>query len=244
MLVRYKQILFTFILFLMGLGEVSGQVSQKLAYIDMNYILSELPEYQEAESELNKKIALWNEALSQLKSEIESMKIQLAEDRILLTDELLQLREDEIVIKEMEYKKIELSFFGPQGSLFKLRAQLVAPIQDQVYNAIQEIAKRGKYDFVIDKSSDLILLYSNKKYDISAQVVKNILQTEKQEEVEAARLERNSTNETVDPAIEQRQKALEAQRAAKLKAKAERDSILRVRKEARLKALQKNDSIN
>jgi len=244
MLFSYKQLILPLFLFQFGIWGVIGQVSQKLAYIDMNYILSELPDYQTAESELNQKVALWNEALSQLKSEIESMKIQLAEDRILLTDELLQLREDEIVIKEMEYKKIELSFFGPQGSLFTLRAQLVAPIQDQVYNAIQEIAKRGKYDFVIDKSSDLILLYSNKKYDISAQVVKNILQTEKQQEVETARLERNTSNETVDPAIEERQKLLEAQRAAKLKAKAERDSILRVRKEARLKALQKNDSIN
>ena len=221
-----------------------GQNAQKLAYIDMNAILKEIPDYNTAQAELNRKVSLWNEALVQLESEIETMKIELAEDKILLTKEMLQYREDAIVIKEMEFKKIEMSFFGPQGSLFTLRQQLVAPIQDQVYNAIQEIAKRGKYDFVLDKSSDLIMLYSNKKYDISAQVVQSILKNEKQEALNQRKKDREEAVQTVDPNIQKRQEAIEAQREARLKAKAQRDSILRSRKEERLKALKNRDSIN
>lgn len=223
---------------------ISGQNSQKLAYIDMNAILKEIPDYNTAQVELNRKVLLWNEALVQLESEIETMKIELAEDKILLTKEMLQYREDAIVIKEMEFKKIEMSFFGPQGSLFTLRQQLVAPIQDQVYNAIQEIAKRGKYDFVIDKSSDLIMLYSNKKYDISAQVVQSILKNEKQEALNQRKKDREEAIQTVDPNIQKRQEAIDAQREARLKAKAQRDSILKSRKEERLKALKNRDSIN
>jgi Skp family chaperone for outer membrane proteins len=178
---KYKLIFFGFLLCSLSLW---AQKSQKLAYVDMDYILEKIPDYKKAEDNLNKKIGAWTRSLSDLKGEIQQLKSDLSEEKPLLTEVLIEQKEDEILLKELEYKNIELAYFGPRGALFRLRAQLVAPIQDNIYNSIQEIAKKGNYDLVIDKSSELILLYSNKKYDISPQVLRNVLQSEKQRELE------------------------------------------------------------
>ena len=90
---------------------IYGQKTQKLAYVDMNYILKEIPDYQSAQLELDQKVILWNTALSQLKGEIDQMKLELEQQRILLTETLIENKEDEIYLKELEYKKIELFFF-------------------------------------------------------------------------------------------------------------------------------------
>jgi Skp family chaperone for outer membrane proteins len=241
----YKLIFFGFMLCSLSMW---GQKSQKLAYVDMNYILEEIPDYKKAEDNLNKKIGAWTRSLSELKGEIQQLKSDLSQEKPLLTEVLIEQKEDEILLKELEYKNIELAYFGPRGALFRLRAQLVAPIQDNIYNSIQEIAKKGNYDLVIDKSSELILLYSNKKYDISPQVLRSVLQSEKQRELEEKKTERKDTEFVPDPIKDQRQEELNLQRQARLKAKAERDSIMNLKKEQRIRNLQrqkeKRDSIN
>ncbi len=167
-----------------------AQKAQKVAYIDMNYILENIPVYNEAQSKLDAKIKKWQQKLDELSNEIKTQKNDLSNEKSLLTKELVNEREEDIQIKEKELQRLQIAYFGPKGDLFQLRKQLATPVQDQVYNAIQEIAKRKKYDFVLDKSSDLILLYSNSKFDISEQVLNSIVKGRKRKELDNKKKER------------------------------------------------------
>jgi len=161
-----------------------AQKGQRVAYIDMNYILENVPEYVKAQTRLNDKVKKWQQKLDVLSTEIEVQRTDLSNEKSLLTKELITEREEDIFIKDQELKRLQIAYFGPTGDLFQLRKQLATPVQDQVYNAIQEIAKRKRYDFVLDKSSDLILLYTNSKFDISEQVLNSIVKGRKRKAVE------------------------------------------------------------
>jgi Skp family chaperone for outer membrane proteins len=154
-----------------------SQRNQIIAYIDMEYILENVPEYIEAQNTLDGKVAKWRKKLDKQARHIEVLKSDLANEKAILTKDLIEEKEEEIAIKQVELRRLESLYFGPKGDLFLVRKQLVKPIQDQVFNAIQNIAKRKKYDFVFEKSSDLIMLYSNKKYDISDFVLSTIDRT-------------------------------------------------------------------
>lgn len=174
-----KKYLLIFILFSSFIA--SAQKAQRVAYIDMNYILENIPEYVNAQSKLDGKIQKWQQKLDGLSDEIDRLKTDLSNEKPLLTKELITEREEDIAIKQAELKRLQTSYFGPSGDLFQLRKQLAKPVQDHVYNAIQEIAKKKRYDFVLDKSSDLIILYSNSKYDISEQVLNSIVKNRKRQ---------------------------------------------------------------
>jgi len=118
------------------------------------------------------------------------MKTDLSNEKSLLTNELISEREEDIDIKEQELRRLQQAYFGPTGDLFQMRKQFVKPVQDQVYNAIQDIATKKRYDFVLDKSSDLILLYSNSKYDISELVLNAIVKNRKRQAVQDLKTER------------------------------------------------------
>ena len=169
---------------------VKAQKPQRVAYIDMNYILENVPEYAAAQAQLDNKIKTWQQKLDVLSDEIEQLKTDLSNEKSLLTKELIREREEDIDIKEQELKRLQQAYFGPTGDLFQMRKQFVKPIQDQVYNAIQDIATKKRYDFVLDKSSDLILLYSNSKYDISELVLNAIVKNRKRQAVEDRKTER------------------------------------------------------
>lgn len=169
---------------------VKAQKPQRVAYIDMNYILENVPEYVNAQSQLDAKVKTWQEKLDVLSKEIEQMKTDLSNEKSLLTKELINEREEDIVIKEQELRRLQQAYFGPTGDLFQMRKQLAKPVQDQVYNAIQDIAGNKRYDFVLDKSSDLILLYSNSKYDISELVLNAIVKNRKRQAVQDRKTER------------------------------------------------------
>ena len=154
-----------------------SQRNQIIAYIDMEYILENVPEYLEAQNTLDGKVAKWRKKLDKQARHIEVLKSDLANEKAILTKDLIEEKEEEIAIKQVELRRLESLYFGPKGDLFLARKQLVKPIQDQVFNSIQSIAKRKKYDFVFEKSSDLIMLYSNKKYDISELVLSTIDRT-------------------------------------------------------------------
>jgi Skp family chaperone for outer membrane proteins len=154
-----------------------SQRNQIIAYIDMEYILENVPEYIEAQNTLDGKVSKWRKKLDKQARHIEVLKSDLANEKAILTKDLIEEKEEEITIKQVELRRLESLYFGPKGDLFLVRKQLVKPIQDQVFNAIQSIAKRKKYDFVFEKSSDLIMLYSNKKYDISDFVLSTIDRT-------------------------------------------------------------------
>ncbi len=167
-----------------------AQKGQRVAYIDMNYILENVPEYFDDQSKLNDKVGKWQQKLDVLSNEINTLKTDLSNEKSLLTKELINEREEDIQIKEGELRRLQNAYFGPTGDLFQLRKQLAKPVQDQVYNAVQEIAKRKRYDFVLDKSSDLILLYSNSKFDISEQVLNSIVKGRKRKAIDDMKKER------------------------------------------------------
>ena len=156
----------------------------------MNYILENVPEYVNAQSQLDTKVKSWQKKLDVLSSEIEQMSTDLSNEKTLLTKDLISEREEDIAIKQQELSRLQQAYFGPTGDLFQMRKQLVKPVQDQVYNAIQDIAGKKRYDFVFDKSSDLILLYSNSKYDISELVLNAIVKNRKRKAVQDLKTER------------------------------------------------------
>ncbi len=169
---------------------VNAQKPQRVAYIDMNYILENVPDYVNAQSQLDAKVVTWQKKLEALSGEIEQMNTDLSNEKTLLTKDLINEREEDIDIKQEELSRLQQAYFGPTGDLFQMRKQLVKPVQDQVYNAIQDIAGKKRYDFVFDKSSDLILLYSNSKYDISELVLNAIVKNRKRKAVQDLKTER------------------------------------------------------
>ncbi len=170
-----------------------AQKAQRLAYIDMAFVLENIPDYVKAQNQLDAKVRAWQRRLDREKNEIEALKKDFSNEKALLTPELIQEREDDIYYKEKDYKELQEAYFGPKGDLYLYRKLLVQPIQDKVYNAIQDIVLKKRYDFVVDRSSDLILLYANKRYDISDLVVNSIVKKQKQEALKAKRKKAKNT---------------------------------------------------
>ena len=249
-----------------------SQKGQRIAYVDMNYILENIPEYVAAQSRLDAKVKGWQLKLDVLSNEINTQKTDLSNEKPLLTNELIQEREEDILIKEKELKRLQIAFFGPTGDLFQMRKQLAKPIQDQVYNSIQTISANKRYDVVFDKSSDLIMLYTNKKYDISELVLNTIVKNRKRKAVEDRKKERlsaaggavseipepeadsvNADEENVESAEEPvtEQKSKEQQKiddrfakreALKAKIKAQQEARIRVRESLRIVANEEREA--
>ena len=188
-----------------------GQRGQIIAYIDMEYILENVPEYIEAQNTLDAKIVKWKSKLDKQARHIEVLKTDLANEKAILTKDLIEEKEEEISLKQLELRRLESLYFGPNGDMFSVRKQLVKPIQDQVYNAIQNIAKRKKYDFVFDKSSDLVMLYSNKKYDISELVLSSI---RRNRIIEQKKEQKEAQNKAPQQELTDKQKQIVAKKEA------------------------------
>lgn len=224
---------------------VVAQKSQKIAYIDMPYILDNVPEYVEAESRLKAKVITWQQKLDAIKSEIEVLKTDLSNEKALLTDDLISEKQEDIEIKELDLRNLQAAYFGPNGDMFFLRQQLVKPVQDQIYNAVQEIAVAKKYDIVFDKSGDLIMLYSNNQYDISELVLSKIVKGRKVKVIEEKKVERSEAQEraieTANTKAEERKiknEALREKIRLQNEAKAKkRQEAIKVKQEARQKRL-------
>lgn len=224
---------------------------QRIAYIDMEYILENIPEYLEAQSTLNTKVTKWKEDLDKLSHYIEQLKLDLANERAILTQDLIEEKKDQITLKQQELRRLESLFFGAQGKMFSLRKQLVKPIQDQVYNSVQDIASRRNYDFVFDKSSDLIILYSNKKHDISSFVLNKIVRDRKIKQKKEQRATNNELTERQRKAKEARkkkeadrlarQKKIEEDRKKKLAEIEAKRVLLRQKKENAKKKIEKKE---
>jgi outer membrane protein len=148
--------------------------AQKFSYVDSKYILSHIPEYQQAQAEVNKLSAQWQKDIENKYETITKLETSLQAEKILLTDEMKLKREQEIEAKRQEAKDMQKAKFGINGELFKKREELVKPIQDQIYEAIQEVASTSALMVVFDKSAGSNMLYTNPKYDISDKVLKKM----------------------------------------------------------------------
>ncbi len=169
--------------FLFASSSVIGQ-SQKYAYVDTQYILDNIPEFQDAQDELDDISARWQKEIETSYAEVSEMYQKYQAESVLLPDDIKHKREEEIVKKEKEVKDLQRKYFGQEGELYKKRQELVKPIQEKVYNAIESIAATSNYSFVFDKAGGMTLLYSNPKYDISDDVldeVGNVMQTVKRD---------------------------------------------------------------
>ncbi|WP_395633940.1 OmpH family outer membrane protein [Flavobacterium sp.] len=193
----------------------------KIGYIDMEYILQNVPDYTEAKNQLEQKAEKWKQDIEAKKVEIAKLKDALKTERALLTKELIEEREEEIKFQENELIEFQQKKFGPNGDLITQKAVLVKPIQDQVFTAVQDIAELKKYDFIFDKSSDLTMLFSAKRHDISDQVIRAITRAERREQLSKKELkeqEKKEYQEDVEdenPALAARKKALEEKKAAR-----------------------------
>lgn len=205
--------IFLLVVLLFSVTTFWSQRSQIIAYIDMEYILENVPEYIQAQNTLDSKISKWRKKLDDQARHIEVLKSDLANEKAILTKDLIEEKEEEISIKQEELRRLESLYFGPNGDMFLVRKQLVKPIQDQVYNAIQSIAKRKKYDFVFEKSTDLVMLYSNKKYDISDLVLSTIDRTRLSNQKKESRKKKSRKgNNASTKELDDRQKAILAKK--------------------------------
>lgn len=156
----------------------------KIGYIDMEYILENTPDYKEASNQLDEKGQKWKQDIETKKNEINKLKEALKNENALLTKELIAEREDEIKFQENQLIDYQQKRFGPRGDLAIQKEAILKPVQDQVFNAVQDIAESKKYDFIFDKSSaQMTMLFSAKRFDISEQIVRIITRAEKREEL-------------------------------------------------------------
>lgn len=163
-----------FLPFLLSILMVTGLSAQKFSYVDSQYILDNLPDYRAAQQQLDRMSVQWQKEIEAKFAEIDKMYKDFQAESVLLTDEMKRKREEEIIDREKAAKELQKQRFGKGGDLLKKRQELIKPIQDKVYNAIKEIATTKNYAVVFDKSSDLTMLFTNPKYDISDQVLEEL----------------------------------------------------------------------
>lgn len=150
---------------------VSASFAQKFAYVDTEYILENMSEYRDAQSLLDKLSVDWQKEIEGKFAEIDKMYKDYQSEAVLLPEDIKKKRQDDIIAKEKEAKDLQKKRFGKDGDLFKKRQELVKPIQDKVYSAIEDIAVAGGYAVIFDKSGTVTLLYANSKYDKSDEVL-------------------------------------------------------------------------
>ena len=152
----------------------AGLFAQKYAYVDTEYILNNIPVYETAKIQLDDISAEWKKEIDTRKEAIDKMYKDYQAERVLLTEELRLKREDEIMQKEKELRELQQKYFGKEGLLFKKREELIKPIQDDIYNAIKEIATEGSYAVIFDTANSLNMLYTDPRYDKSDDVLKKL----------------------------------------------------------------------
>ena len=145
--------------------------AQRFGYVDSNYILESIPEYQNKQKELNEISVQWQEEIEKMYAEIDRMYKDFQAEQILLTDDMKRKREDQIIEKEKEAKEKQKQRFGFQGDLFQKRQEFTKPVQDKVYTAIKEVADARGYAVIFDKAGTLTMLYTSAKYDLSEDIL-------------------------------------------------------------------------
>jgi outer membrane protein len=152
-------------------GSLLSVNAQKFALVDMEYILKNIPAYETANEQLNIISKKWQAEVEAKMQEVQNMYKNYQTEIVFLTDEMKVKKEEEIIAQEKAAQEVKRNYFGPEGELYKKRQSLMKPIQDEIYNAIQEISAEKDYSLVIDKSSAMNLIYTSPKIDISDQVL-------------------------------------------------------------------------
>ena len=148
--------------------------AQKYAIIDTRYILDKMPDYKEAQKQLDDVAAGWQKDIDAKQTELDKMYKDYEAEQVMLSPELKQKREDQLFNKEKDLRDQQRKRFGFEGDLFKKRQELIKPIQDKVFNAVQKMAVQRGYDFVLDKSEGITIIFADPKLDKSEDVLKDL----------------------------------------------------------------------
>lgn len=152
----------------------NNSFAQRFAYIDSEYILENIPEYQAAQMELNEISVQWQNEIETLFGEIDEMYRKYQAESVLLPEDMKRQREEEIIEKESEAKQLQMQRFGREGDLFQKRQELIKPIQDQIYQAVEEIATTGNYAIIFDKTESGNMIFTDVRYDLSDEVLRSM----------------------------------------------------------------------
>jgi outer membrane protein len=148
--------------------------AQRYAIIDSKFILEKMPEYAEAQKKLDQFSELWQQEIDQKQVAIDKLVKDFDAEQVMLPDNLKKKREDEIFNKEKELRDLQRKRYGFEGDLFKKRQELVKPVQDKLYNAVQKMALEKQYDFVLDKSEGITIIFADPKLDKSEEILKSM----------------------------------------------------------------------
>jgi outer membrane protein len=152
----------------------TGAYAQRYAVIDTKYILDKMPEYREAQKTLDRMSEQWQQEIEAKQRELDQLYRSFEAEQVMLSDELRKKREDELFNREKELRDLQKKRFGFEGDLFKKRQELVKPLQDKVYNAVQKLAVARQYDFILDKSEGITVIFADPKLDKSDDVLREI----------------------------------------------------------------------
>ena len=161
----------TLFLLIVTLTTSISTYSQKFAYVDSDYILSKMTEFAQAEEKIDDFSKEWQSEIELAYEEVEQMYRDYQSEQVLLTSEMKTKREEAIIEKEKSVQSLQQKYFGNNGDLYKKRQDLIKPIQDRIFDAVQQLAASNKYSIIFDASSDLIMLYSNPDLDKSDKVL-------------------------------------------------------------------------
>lgn len=216
-----------------------AQKTERIGYVNMEYILSQMDDYKTANAQLEEKIGKWKKEIDLKKRDIQNLKDSLEIEKPLLSDDIIEDRKSEIEFEEKELTDYQTKRFGVNGDWVAQEFLLIQPIQDKVLNIVESISKQKKFDKIFDESADAIMFYSEKKYDISDLVLKSILKNEK---IEKLNLE--FEDEKVNKEYEEKKKLLEVRRTQKQEElKEKRELLLKQREEKRKAYQQRRDSL-
>jgi len=237
---KFKVLLVLFILSVSF--QANAQRGVRIGYIDTEYILENVPEYTEATKQLESKVQKWKTEIEGRLNTVKQKREALNNEKALLTKELIEEREEDILFEEKEILDYQQKRFGPSGDLMIQKKQLMQPVQDQIFQAVQDIAENKKYDFVFDKSADVVMLYSAERFDISDLVIRTITRASKRKQAtnrqERKEAKEEEVVEDINDTQEARQKELDEKRAAREAAAEKRRQEILEAREAKKKAAQ------
>lgn len=183
---KLKSLLLTAAIVCCGVMGANAQIGgQKIVYVDSEYIMENIPEYADAQEELNALSIKWQNEIKAVMDKVSEMYSKYQTEMVLLSEDQKHAREQEIINKEQEAKTLQMQYFGADGQLYQKRTELVQPIQEKIYTAMQELAQTKNYAFILDLASGTSVLYASDKNDISDEVLDqlgNVMQTVRRED--------------------------------------------------------------
>lgn len=159
------------VLLLLFFGLTLPLSAQRFGYVDTDYILQNLPEYNQAQQRLKTQTEQWNQEIQNRQATLNKNQTDFLNEKVLLTEDQIKKEQEKLDLEQREIKQLQEKRYGENGDLIRLRKSLVKPIQDQVYIAVDAVAKKRNYGFIFDKGSDLIMVYTDPKFDISREVL-------------------------------------------------------------------------